>query len=89
MERTVFAHPDFQREAQRFVLLRVDLTDQSRLHLSEADAKELDKYNPTTNGALPLPTVLFINSKGKELRGLRVLGAESVGEFVKRMKYVS
>jgi hypothetical protein len=38
---------------------------------------------------LPLPTVLFIDSQGNELLGLRAIGFRGVEDFVGRMKEVS
>jgi hypothetical protein len=85
LERTVFAHSDFKREAQRFVLFKVDTSDPPTQDLVQM----VQKYDPTTNGQLPLPTVLFINSKGKELLALRAIGARSLEDFLGKMQEVS
>jgi thiol:disulfide interchange protein len=92
LKRTVFADSEFAREAQRFVLLKVDLTDQSAPPSADVITM-FRKYDPRTDGGMPLPTVLFIDSKGKELRGLRTVGvrpsADFIDEFVAKMKLVS
>lgn len=81
----MFAHPEFKREAQRFVLFKVDASDPP----TEDLIKMVQKYDPTTNGQVPLPTVLFINSKGVELLALRAIGVRSVEDFLERMSAVS
>ncbi|MCS6861173.1 MAG: hypothetical protein NZT92_12725 [Abditibacteriales bacterium] len=85
LERTVFAHPEFKREAQRFVLFKVDASAPPTDDL----IRLVQKYDPSTNGQLPLPTVLFINSKGVELLALRVVGVRSLEDFLEKMQQVS
>jgi thiol:disulfide interchange protein len=85
LERTVFAAPEFKREAQRFVLFKVNTSDPP----TEDLIKMVQKYDPTTGGQMPLPTVLFINSQGKELRALRAIGARSLEDFLGKMQEVS
>jgi thiol:disulfide interchange protein len=89
MKRTVFASSEFKREAQRFVLLKVDVTRQDEGFPPDT-VDMFRKYKPgTEDGALPLPTILFIDSKGEELRSLRAMGAEPVDLFLSKMKEVS
>ena len=86
MERTVFADEQFLREARRFVLFRADVTDSS--FLPQDVVKAVNKYETAPGGQMPLPTILFLDSRGVEMRGLRTIGAQDVGEFVANMKRV-
>ncbi|BDI28599.1 thiol:disulfide interchange protein [Capsulimonas corticalis] len=78
IEHDVFEHPEVAPVLGRsFTTLRADLT----------------KWNDPANVALQkqygfgsLPTIVFLDSSGKEIKNLRITGRLSVAEFQKRMQ---
>ncbi|MEO7715585.1 MAG: thioredoxin family protein [Capsulimonas sp.] len=78
IEHDVFEHPDVAPALGRnFTTLRADLT----------------KWNDPANVALQkqygfasLPTIVFLDPSGKEIKSLRITGRLSVAEFQKRMQ---
>ncbi|HKI48989.1 MAG TPA: cytochrome c biogenesis protein CcdA [Desulfobacteria bacterium] len=76
LEKEVFTNPEVLRLSSRFMNLRVDLT--KRHPQQELLLKQY--------GIRGVPTVLFINPKGKEEKLLRVEEYISSGEMIKRMK---
>ncbi len=76
LEKEVFTNPEVLRLSGRFMNLRVDLTKRH----PQQDVL-LKQY-----GIRGVPTVLFINPKGKEEKLLRIEEYASSGEMIKRMK---
>jgi thiol:disulfide interchange protein DsbD len=78
MEREVFTDPEIMKLSRHFELLRVDLT---RIHPDQK--KILEKY-----GVKGVPTVIFLNREGAELKRLRIECMVDSTEFLKRMRAV-
>jgi len=64
MERDVFADPEVIKLSRRFVTVRADLTRAQPFH-----DRLMDRYQ-----IRGIPAVIFINSEGKEVEGLRIVG---------------
>lgn len=79
MESTTFIDPQIQAEMRKFLLLRVDITNNSA-----ADKMLMQKYQ-----VIAPPTLLFLNAKGEELRHLRVIGEKSAAELLSVLKEAS
>lgn len=77
MERTLFVAPPVVREAQRFLLLKADVTR------SEAPEVQSLQRRFQVRG---VPTVIFLDSQGREVQ--RLTKASSVEEFVALMRQV-
>jgi thiol:disulfide interchange protein DsbD len=78
MEREVFTDPEIMTLSRHFELLRVDLT---RTH---PDQKQiLRKYD-----IKGVPTIVFLNREGVELKRLRIECMVDSTEFLKRMRAV-
>jgi thioredoxin:protein disulfide reductase len=75
LEDHVFTDPKVIRASCSFVRLHADMTRQSAL--ANSLAKQF--------GVKGLPTIVFIDSRGKEIRNLRVIGAVSPTDFLSRM----
>jgi thiol:disulfide interchange protein DsbD len=76
MERNVFTDPEIVDLSRHFVTLRIDLTKQ------HPDQKKiLRRYL-----LMGVPTIIFINGKGIEERGLRIEAYTDREEVLKRMK---
>ncbi len=76
MERNVFTDPEIVDLSRYFVTLRVDLTKQ------HPDQKKILKRYML----IGVPTIVFINSKGLEERGLRIEAYTDRDEVLRRMK---
>lgn len=78
LEAKTYPDPAVQKEARRFVMVKVDGTD-------ETDALDAlyAKY-----GVPGLPTVVFLDSSGKTVESAKLIGFEGPGKFVERMKRV-
>jgi thiol:disulfide interchange protein DsbD len=76
MEREVFADPEVIKLSRNFVTVRVDL---SRVQPSHDQL--MDRYQ-----VRGIPLVVFINSEGKEVEQLRIVGLVDKAEFVRRLK---
>ena len=75
MEALTFTRPDVQHALAGFVLLRADVT------ANDADDQALLKRY----GLLGPPATLFFAHAGHEQRGLRLIGYEGAGDFLKRL----
>ena len=78
LEKYTFTDKDIISESQRFVLLRVDATEES-----ESLTKLKNQYK-----VVGLPTMIFIDSKGQTQDSLMLTGFEEAPGFLKRMKTV-
>jgi thiol:disulfide interchange protein DsbD len=76
MERNVFTDPEIVDLSRHFVTLRIDLTKQ---HPNQK--KIVKRYL-----LMGVPTIIFINGKGLEERGLRIEAYTGREEVLKRMK---
>jgi thiol:disulfide interchange protein DsbD len=76
MEKEVFTDPEVMKLGRHFELLRMDLTR------TRPDQKQiLEKYN-----IKGVPTIIFINPQGVEIKRLRIECMVSSTEFLKRMR---
>ncbi len=76
LDQKVFSKPDVQAKLAQFTTLRVDATDIDAPQVQ----KVVDKYE-----IIGLPTVLFLDGNGKEIKTARVEGSESAKEFTKSL----
>ena len=79
LDRFTFADARVLDEAQRFVLLKADLTQFESRQVREIR----DRFD-----VIGVPTVVFLDSRGNERQGLRVYGFEGAGAFLARMRQV-
>jgi thiol:disulfide interchange protein DsbD len=79
LDRKVFANPDVAPLLQRFVPLRVDATNPEDPKIEAL----FEQYNISG-----LPTVIFLNSKGEEVKEARVEGSVSKSSFLKSASLV-
>jgi thiol:disulfide interchange protein DsbD len=77
LDRTAWSDPRVQAAASRFVAVKADGTESTDAFLALAD-----KY-----GVVGMPTVIFIDSKGREVRD-RVIGAIDADEMLQRLAAV-
>jgi len=77
LDRTVFSNPQIQAKIAQVTALRVDATNID----APAVSKLIDKYS-----VIGLPTVVFIDGNGQEIKPARVEGADSVKEFNKSLE---
>ncbi len=82
LDHTAWADPRVREEARRFVLLKIDGSESSPAVRSGAFDGAMEKY-----GILGLPTVLFIDEKGRELPA-RITAAVPADEMRKRLRGV-
>lgn len=75
MDNEVFARKNVQAALQPFVLLRVDLTENST-----EDQALLHQYD-----VIAPPTVLFFSASGQEVNGRRIVGELGASEFLNRI----
>jgi thiol:disulfide interchange protein DsbD len=76
LESTIFSREDIAAEAQRFIAIRADV--------SRTPESVLNRY-----AVKGVPTVVWIDSRGNTLDGLRVTGARiAPEEFLRRMRAV-
>jgi thiol:disulfide interchange protein DsbD len=78
MDREVFTDPEIMKLSRNFETLRVDLT---RIHPDQK--KLLEKYE-----IKGVPTVIFLNREGVELKHLRIECIVSKTDFLNRMRAV-
>jgi len=72
LDRVVFSLPEVQAKLAQVTALRMDVTDQQ-----DPDVQKIaDEY-----GIEGVPTVVFLDSKGKEIDNSRVLGFVTPEEF--------
>ncbi|MBI5385847.1 MAG: thioredoxin family protein [Verrucomicrobia bacterium] len=79
MERRVFSRLAVVAAAERFVVLKADMSDIR----SEQVAKLAEQF-----GVLAYPTVVFLGSDGVERAALRLVGFERAQDFLKRLEAV-
>ncbi len=79
LERRVFGKKEVVQEAERFVRLRADLTDQA----STANAVIAERH-----AVVAFPTVVLIGSDGQERRSMRLVGVEPAGQFLARLRAI-
>jgi thiol:disulfide interchange protein DsbD len=78
MDKKLFTDPDVVKLSSKAVMMRLDLT---RRNTSQEEL--LKKY-----GIKGVPTILFFNSKGVEVRELRAQAYLDKEEFLARLKKV-
>ena len=78
MERNVFTDPEIVELSRHFVTLRVDLTKE------HPDQKKIVRRYLL----MGVPTIVFLNGKGVEERGLRIEAYTDRDEVLKRMKLI-
>jgi thiol:disulfide interchange protein DsbD len=79
LERRVFGKKEVVQEAERFVRLRADLTDQ----ISTANAVISERH-----AVVGFPTVVLIGSDGQERRSMRLVGVEPASRFLARLRAI-
>ncbi len=79
LERFTFTDARVLVEAERFALLKADLTSFEAAPVREIRARF---------EVVGVPTIIFIDGKGIEKRDLRVYGFEAAARFVERMRQV-
>jgi thiol:disulfide interchange protein DsbD len=78
LEKNTYPDPLVRKEAERFVLVKVDGTDET----DELDALYAEY------GVPGLPTVVFLDSSGKTVQSSKLVGYEAPAKFVERMRRV-
>jgi thiol:disulfide interchange protein DsbD len=76
MQREVFTDPEIIKLSRNFVMVRADLTRAQPFH-----DQLLDRYH-----IRGIPLVVFINSEGKEVERLRIVGLVDKARFVNRLE---
>jgi thioredoxin:protein disulfide reductase len=80
LDQSTFTDSGVKKEAERFITLKLDLTS--------TDANSDAGRARQRFGIRGVPTVLFLDSTGKELADLRLEGFEKSSAFLARMKKV-
>jgi len=80
LDKLTFTDSSVKLEAERFVTLKLDLTS--------SDPKSEAGRARTRYGIRGVPTVIFLDSTGRELADLRLEGFEKPSAFLGRMKQV-
>jgi len=80
LDKLTFTDSDVKKEAERFITLKLDLTSSDP---NSEGGRARQRY-----GIRGVPTVLFIDDKGRELSDIRLEGFEKPSAFVARMKKV-
>ena len=73
MERFTFSDPRVRREMEAMLLLQVDVTANTEAH--RALLKRFSLFGP--------PGIIFFDSQGREIQGLRVIGYQAPDRFLK------
>ncbi|MDE2028459.1 MAG: thioredoxin fold domain-containing protein [Candidatus Omnitrophica bacterium] len=76
LDRSVFSRPDVQAKLAGVTALRMDVTNQD----DPAVQRMIDKYS--IEG---VPTIVFLNSRGKEINNARIIGVVSPQEFLQAL----
>jgi thiol:disulfide interchange protein DsbD len=77
LDHNTFNQPEVVAESKRFATFKADLTRGD----DELSKKLVERY-----GIIGVPTIVFIDASGKEIRDLRLTGFEKPARFVERMK---
>ncbi len=77
MDQRIFSNPKIKAELFQVTTLRVDATDIESPPVQAA----IDKY-----GVIGLPTVVFLDGNGREIKQARVEGAGSIKEFTRSLE---
>jgi len=80
LDKLTFTDADVKKEAERFITLKLDLTSSDP---NSEGGRARQRF-----GIRGVPTVLFIDDKGRELSDIRLEGFEKPSAFVARMKRV-
>jgi len=80
LRKNTFTDKDVMVGAERFIRMRVDLTDPAP---QSEDAKAAEKFSVSA-----LPTVVFIGADGNERIHIRLIGYEEAARFRQRMAAV-
>lgn len=78
LDSRTFTDPAVMAEAERFVRLKADLTD------DDEESSRLTRMY----GIVGVPTIVFIDSNGDEVSETRLLGFEKPDRFLRRLKAV-
>ncbi|MDE1921216.1 MAG: thioredoxin fold domain-containing protein [Candidatus Omnitrophica bacterium] len=76
MDRAVFSRPDIQAKLSQVTTLRMDVTNQDDPRVQRI----ADQF-----GIEGVPTVVFLNSHGKEIENARVIGFVTPAEFMQAL----
>jgi len=77
LDKHTFSDSEVIKLSQGFIRLKADLT-----RSEDSSVKKLrEKFN-----IVGVPTIVFIDPKGEEIKGLRVTGFIEAEEFLERMK---
>jgi thiol:disulfide interchange protein DsbD len=79
LDQKTFPDPKVAKELERFVRVKADLT-----HGDDAHVQALTKEYAIVG----VPTLVFIDSTGKEVDAQRLTGYEAPGDFLKRLQQV-
>ncbi len=77
LEEKTFHNPEVVNESEKFIMAKLDLTKRD---IPDA-VQILGKYN-----VRGVPTVVFLNSEGKELKNLRIIDFMPAKDFLLRMQ---
>ena len=75
MEAYTFSDPQVKRKFEGMLLLQVDVTANSAEH--KALLKRFSLFGP--------PGIVFFDAQGREIKGLRVIGYQNAGRFLKTL----
>jgi thiol:disulfide interchange protein DsbD len=76
MEAYTFADPQVREKLGGFLLLQVDVTENSAEH--KAMLKRFSLFGP--------PGIVFFDAQGREIKGLRVIGYQNAQRFLKTLE---
>jgi thiol:disulfide interchange protein DsbD len=80
LDKFTFTDSEVKREAQGFVTLKADLTQNNSPEVQQLK----DEYD-----IRGVPTIVFLNAGGEEIQSLRLTGYESADKFLQRMNQVT
>ena len=78
MEKFTFANPKVSELMQNFILLQVDVTNNT----------SLDKQLQSSCNVVAPPTIIFFDTKGKEMKSFRVIGEMNADKFASHLQQV-
>jgi len=78
MDNKIFNKPSIKIALQNYKLLRVDVTQNT-----DSDQEILNRYS-----VVGPPTIIFLNRKGEEIKGQRIIGEVSANEFLTKLKSI-